>query len=55
MASGFLDIVKRVRGDGAYAGDEQGGGAGHGGQGRPTGLPGNFMFATGIECSNPTI
>ncbi len=55
MASGFLDIVKRVRGDGTYAGDEHGGGAGHEGQGLPTGLSGDFMFATGIECSNPTI
>jgi beta-glucosidase/6-phospho-beta-glucosidase/beta-galactosidase len=25
------------------------------GSGFPTGLPGNFMFATGIECSYPTI
>ena len=52
---GFLDIVKRARGDGDYAGDEFGGGRGSDGSGMPTGKPGNFMFATGIECSNPTI
>jgi beta-glucosidase/6-phospho-beta-glucosidase/beta-galactosidase len=52
---GFLDIVKRVRGDGDYAGDEFGGGRGTDGSGMPTGKPGNFMFATGIECSYPKI
>jgi beta-glucosidase/6-phospho-beta-glucosidase/beta-galactosidase len=52
---GFLEIVKRVRGDGNYAGDEFGGGRGSDGSGLPTGKPGNFMFATGIECSYPTI
>ncbi|MEP6925702.1 MAG: family 1 glycosylhydrolase [Pyrinomonadaceae bacterium] len=52
---GFLDIVKKVRGDGNYAGDEFGGGRGQDGSGMPTGKPGNFMFATGIECSYPTI
>jgi beta-glucosidase/6-phospho-beta-glucosidase/beta-galactosidase len=52
---GFLDIVKRVRGDGDYAGDQFGGGRGSDGSGTPTGKPGNFMFATGIECSYPTI
>ena len=52
---GFLDIVKRVRGDGNYAGDEFGGGRGTDGSGMPTGKPGNFMFATGIECSYPKI
>ncbi len=51
----FLKIVKKHYGDGGYAGDEHGGGAGHDGSGLPTGAPGNFMFATGIECSNPTI
>ena len=54
-AQGFLDIVKRHRGDGDYAGDEHGGAGGSDGSGLPTGAPGNFMFATGIECSNPTI
>lgn len=54
-AKSFLPIIKRVYGDGGYAGDEHGGSAGHDGSGMPTGQPGNFMFATGIECSNPTI
>lgn len=53
--SGFLDIVKRVYKDGNYSGDEYGGGAGKDGSGLPTGNPGNFLFATGIECSYPTI
>ncbi len=52
---GFLDIVKRVHGEGVYAGDEAGGAGGKDGSGLPSGHPGNFMFATGIECSNPTI
>jgi beta-glucosidase/6-phospho-beta-glucosidase/beta-galactosidase len=43
-----------VRGDGNYAGDEHGGGRPDG-SGCPTGVAGNFMFATGIECSYPTI
>ena len=51
----FLNAVQKTYGDGGYAGDEFGGGAGHDGSGMPTGKPGNFMFATGIECSNPTI
>jgi beta-glucosidase/6-phospho-beta-glucosidase/beta-galactosidase len=51
----FLPIVRRAFGDGGYAGDEHGGGTGHDGSGMPTGNAGNFMFATGIECSNPTI
>ena len=50
----FLDIVERST-NGHYVGDEHGGGAGQDGSGLPTGKPGNFMFATGIECSNPTI
>ena len=54
-ARGFLDIIKRERGDGNYAGDEHGGAAGATGSGLPTGSPRNFMFATGIECSYPTI
>jgi beta-glucosidase/6-phospho-beta-glucosidase/beta-galactosidase len=52
---GFLDIVKKEKGDGNYSGDEFGGGRGTDGSGMPTGKPGNFMFATGIECSYPTI
>ena len=55
MAKSFLPIVKRVFGDGGYAGDEHGGAAGGSGSGLPTGKPGEFMFATGIECSYPTI
>lgn len=51
----FLDIVHRTMGDGDDSGDEFGGGAGASGNGLPTGLPGNFWFATGIECSYPTI
>ena len=43
MAKGFLDIVKRVQGDGDYAGDQHGGGAGQSGSGLPTGAPGEFM------------
>ena len=55
MPQDFLSFVKRKYGDGNYAGDEYGGAAGSDGTGLPTGVPGNFMFATGIECSNPTI
>lgn len=53
--TGFLDIVRRAHEDDDYAGDEFGGAAGSDGSGLPTGDAGNFMFATGIECSNPTI
>ena len=52
--SGFLDIIARTPGN-AGDGDQHGGGAGSHGQGLPTGSAGNFMFATGIECSYPTI
>ncbi len=54
MAS-FLTEIKHHFGDGNYAGDEYGGAKGKTGDGLPTGLPNNFMFATGIECSYPTI
>ena len=50
----FLDHVAKV-GSTDYAGDRYGGASGQDGHGLPTGSPGNFMFATGIECSNPTI
>ena len=50
----FLELVKHKYGDG-YAGDQYGGAAGSDGSGLPTGKAGNFMFATGIECSYPTI
>ena len=55
MTQSFLDIVNAKLGDGSYAGDEHGGAGGGDGSGLPTGDSGNFMFATGIECSNPTI
>ena len=44
----FLTDIKAHFGDGNYAGDEFGGARGHDGSGLPTGLPNNFMFATGI-------
>ena len=53
-AAGFLDLLGRARSF-EYAGDQFGGASGDDGRGQPTGSPGNFMFATGIECSNPTI
>jgi len=52
--TGFLDVIRRA-GSAKGAGDEFGGAAGSHGQGLPTSDPGNFMFATGIECSYPTI
>ena len=55
MPKDFLTYVKQQFGDNGYAGDEYGGATGHDGSGLPTGAPGNFMFATGIECSYPTI
>jgi len=56
MASNsFLDIIKKELGDSDYVGDQHGGAAGQSGSGLPTGSPQNFMFATGIECSYPTI
>ncbi len=51
----FLDIIKKERGDSNYSGDEYGGASGQSGSGLPDGSPRNFMFATGIECSYPTI
>jgi len=55
MPGDFLEILKRGGADGANAGDEFGGAASGTGGGLPTGLPNNFWFATGIECSYPTI
>ncbi|MBE9462648.1 family 1 glycosylhydrolase [Dyadobacter subterraneus] len=55
MKSSFLDIIKKQRGDSNYAGDEHGGASGESGSGLPNGSAQNFMFATGIECSAPTI
>jgi len=51
----FLDIVKRERGTSDYVGDQHGGASGTSGSGLPSGNEGNFMFATGIECSYPMI
>lgn len=55
MSPNFLDLIKAQHADGIYAGDQYGGAGGSDGSGPPNGSPGNFMFATGIECSNPTI
>lgn len=55
MAPGFLDFIQQRHGDGKFPGDQHGGALGATGQGQPTHRPGNFMFATGIECSYPTI
>ena len=50
----FLSIIEKAGGS-DYSGDQHGGAGGTDGSGLPTGLPNNFMFATGIECSDPTI
>jgi len=55
MSQSFLDIIHRTLGDGGLAGDEHGGAGGSDGHGLPTSYAGNFLFATGIECSYPTI
>ena len=55
VAKGFLNIIKKDVGDGNYAGDQYGGASGTTGSGLPTSHAGNFLFATGIECSYPTI
>ena len=52
---GFLTLIKERYGNGGYPGDQYGGAAGADGNGLPQGTPGEFMFATGIECSYPTI
>jgi beta-glucosidase/6-phospho-beta-glucosidase/beta-galactosidase len=52
---GFLDIVKKQHGEGDYSGDQYGGASGSDGSGLPDSYAGNFLFATGIECSYPTI
>src|SRR5688500_14940536 len=52
----FLSVVHKKYGHPAYyEGDQYGGGAGHDGSGLPLKNSGNFMFATGVECSYPTI
>lgn len=55
MAKSFLTHITEKFGSGGYEGDQYGGAGGNDGSGLPTGAPGNFMFATGIECSYPTI
>ena len=54
-AKNFLQLIKEKHGDDNYAGDQYGGAAGASGSGLPDGYAGNFLFATGIECSYPTI
>lgn len=51
----FLSSINKHNTNSIYAGDEFGGGAGKDGSGLPLNNAGNFMFATGIECSYPTI
>ena len=51
----FLHAVHRRFGDGDSAGDQYGGGAGQDGSGAPDGSDADFRFATGVECSYPTI
>ncbi|MEZ0607253.1 family 1 glycosylhydrolase [Fibrella sp. WM1] len=51
----FLGHIKKHFGTGNYEGDQFGGASGGDGSGLPDGSPTNFMFATGIECSYPTI
>ncbi|RXJ44370.1 family 1 glycosylhydrolase [Gelidibacter gilvus] len=54
-AESFLKYVDKKYGHEAYDGDQYGGAGGKDGSGLPQNNPGNFMFATGIECSYPTI
>ena len=54
-AKSFLEIIEKEKGDGNYAGDQHGGATGSSGKGLPDGALGKFLFATGIECSYPTI
>lgn len=52
----FLSLVNKKFGSPAYyEGDQYGGASGHDGSGLPINNSSNFMFATGIECSYPTI
>ncbi len=54
MSASFLEIVRKTTGE--YAtGDEHGGPLGADASGLPSGGPGEFLFATGVECSYPTI
>lgn len=54
-AESFLKYVNKKYGDHVYQGDQYGGAAGKDGSGLPQDNASNFMFATGIECSYPTI
>lgn len=52
----ILKLINDKYGKGKlFEGDQFGGGSGHNGSGLPVLNNGNFMFATGIECSYPTI
>ena len=51
----FLGHIEKHFGTGNYEGDQYGGSTASNGDGLPDGSPSNFMFATGIECSYPTI
>ncbi len=53
-SSNFLDIIEKERGAN-YEGDQFGGASGSDGSGLPDSNAGNFLFATGIECSYPKI
>ncbi len=55
MSNSFLDIVTKQLGSSDYSGDQYGGAGGSDGSGLPDSYAGNFLFATGIECSYPTI
>ena len=51
----FLSFIAKEHKNGEAAGDRYGGSSGANGSGLPAGGLGDFMFATGIECSYPTI
>ncbi len=55
MSNSFLSIIQKKLGAGDYSGDQHGGASGSDGSGLPNSYAGNFLFATGIECSYPTI
>ena len=55
MAENFLQIIEKRLGSSDYSGDQFGGASGATGGGLPSASPRNFLFATGIECSYPTI
>lgn len=52
---GFLPILDRALGEGLATATRYGGPGGSDGRGPPREGPNAFAFATGIECSNPTI